>query len=183
METHKNKTLQYKKGSHPPVSPTSSSRKISDKLLTPMAEEIRKPLGDKPLYSNKAGDVFTVSTVYYPEDMFEGPSPTHIVIEEISKNGEKPYKVTTKVLPDSNTDSLSIFEIHNSSSVVFRQEEPFEDRKGYGFFAIVLEHAKKLARQLGFRKLTITPANDKLGDHYAKFGFGGNKLRMELTLD
>lgn len=173
------KSLQHQKDIYSPVSHIRTSRKMPERLLRPLSEGISKSAAGGCLYKNKEGEVFSASARYthIPKSL-QVPMSGAIVIEEIGGA----YKVIAEFRHDAKSDSLHISYIHNSSSPL-DFKEPAEERKGHGFFGIVVEHAKRIAREFGLITLSTQPTNSRLKHHYEKYGFEGRLRWMTCRVE
>jgi hypothetical protein len=176
--------IMYNKGKLA-FSSTSADRQSSTtpvqsstmKKLVPLNETIN----GLPVYGNEKGEKFTVKTVGYLGVSAFANDVAHVEIKEVKE--DKPYRVVGRV--DLNDSAAYISDISNSDAPIPNAYEAPE-KKGLGFFPIILEQVQKLAREAGKTVIELVPDNLKLEGYYSGFGFKRDsasitgKLRLEL---
>lgn len=146
---------------------------------------LKETLQGLPVYGNTEGKKFTVRTVLYDQGLVY---PTaHVEIKEVGGTQQESYRVLATIVVYK--ESVDIEDIRNNglSIHVPLYEAPAEDKRGYGFFGIILERTKQIAAEAGRRPIEICPANKLLGAHYERFGFETvpdshtGRMRLELA--
>lgn len=135
--------------------------------LFPMQEGIN----GLPAYKNQMGKAFTARVL--PHCSNGHVREFRIEIDEVVPDREG-YKVRALLTVDS--ESVSISDIHNEvpglpESFLPLYEKPPLCWRGFGFFEIILDQAKKIARESSLGTIDIVPANDELRRFYARQGF------------
>ncbi len=147
-------------------SATSADRQSATTQSSPIKklQPIDEPINGLPAYRNALGETFTVRTVSFPKG-FETPV-YRIEIKQVE--GEKGYKVlgTVAVKPSS----VYIQDIYNNEALCPSLHAKPE-RKGYGFFELLLNQVKSIAHETGIGAVSLIPANGTLRAYYARFGF------------
>jgi len=147
------------------------------KKLMPLNETIN----GLQVYGNEDGQRFTVRTVAYRDVKCFANDVAHVEIKEVAD--DTPYRVIGRI--DLNDSAAYISDISNNASPLPHFYEAPE-RKGLGFFSIILREVQKLAREVGKKAIEIVPENKALESYYSGFGFEKDttsitgKLRLEL---
>jgi len=147
------------------AAPTSSDREL--RRLQPLTEKI----GELPAYGNQNGHLFTAR-------LETATKRAKIDITEITDGTRKPYQVTADLC--LSDDSILINSIENNSG--FRTLPPPPERKGCGFFSIIVEMAEGLARKLGKKLIEIPALGEDHVAYYGSFGFSGRNLMKRPVL-
>jgi len=140
-------------------------------------QPINEPINGLRAYENKQGDVFVLKEVRYPTGVFSDSRSIHLSLEQVAADSQQAYRLTARMT--LNGERLSIDSIKTPEDKSGRYPKPPETRRGYDFFKIFLEEAKRIAKELGAKVIKMTPANEELVPYYHKFGFQG---LVEVTL-
>lgn len=150
----------------PPAPPQPCPRAL--KRLEPMGETI----GASKVYENKRGERFTAGY-----ERLSGLLSENAIISIKRIGGPDEIIALVTISPEV----AQITSIHETDRPIFA--EPDSERKGYGFFRIILEETKGIAAREGCSSISILPVNDRLGQYYGKFGFiegDGGEMRLDV---
>lgn len=149
----------------PAVAPQNADRSL--RRLHPMSE----PINGQRAFENKQGEIFVLKEVRYPAGVFSDQLSIHVSLEQLAADSAQAYRVIARMRV--NGERLSVDSVKSAEDKSSGYPAPKDERKGYGFLPIILEEAKRIAKEAGAKVIRGVPATDQVAELCQTLGFRG----------